>query len=120
MALFLRLDDRRRVDARARAERVGAEDRIVHRDRHADRLGGRVAVLGQLGQVPPSPVGAEQPQVHDQEIHLGITYALPHPQRCGVHAVHAGLDRGEAVDQPHAAVAVPVPVDPHVFLPYDV
>ena len=37
-----------------------------------------------------------------------------------MHAVHTGLDRGEAIGQAHPAVAVPVPVDRHTVLLDDV
>src|SRR6266480_3793760 len=60
---------------------------------------------------------AQELQVHDQEIHLGVPHALPHAERGAVHPVHPRLDRRETVDQPQAAVAVAVPVNLHtVFL----
>src|SRR6266581_4581453 len=53
VALLLRLDDRRGVHARAGAERIGPEHRIVRGDRQVDGVGHQVAVLRQLRQVAP-------------------------------------------------------------------
>jgi len=54
---------------------------------------------------------AQQLQVHDQEVKLGVPHPFSHPECGTVHPVYTRLDRGEAIDQPQAAVAVSVPID---------
>ncbi len=59
---------------------------------------------------------AEELEVDEQEIHLGVADALADAERGAVHAVGAGFDGGHAVREPEAAIVVPVPVDAHVEL----
>src|SRR6266849_2963853 len=117
VALFLGFDDRRGVDAGARAERVGAHHGIVHRNWHADRIGDQLAVLGQPADVVA--MGAQELEVHEQQVHLGVADPLTDTQRRRVHPIHARFDRGETVDQPHAAIAMGVPINLYRFFPYD-
>src|SRR5206468_10482948 len=72
------------------------------------RVGDETAVLRQLANVPL--VRAQQLQVDDEEIHFRVSDTLPHTERGGMDAIHTGLDRRETVDQPHAAVAMTVPI----------
>ena len=90
------------------AKRVVTDHRIIHGNRHADRFGDEAAVLRQLANIPF--VRAQQLQVDDEEIHFGVPDALPHAERGGMDAIHAGLDRRKTVDQPHPAVTMTVPV----------
>ena len=60
-------------------------------------------------------MGAEEVQVDEQQVHLGVADALADAEGGGVDAVDAGLDRGEAVGEPEAAVAVAVPVELHLL-----
>ena len=96
MALFLGLDNRRRMHAGGRAEGVGAHHGIVDGNRNPHRLRHGAAILGEPGEVVP--VGAEQLEVDDQQVHLGIAHPLPYAERGGMHAVHPGLDGRQAVD----------------------
>src|SRR2546422_1240896 len=114
VALLLRLDDRGGMHARARPERVGPHHRIVHGNRHTDRVRDEPAILGQLANV--SLVRAEELEIYDQKIHFGVADPFAASERRRMPAIHARLDRGETVDQPHAAIAVTVPVDFHVVL----
>src|SRR5438874_2767694 len=109
MALSLGFDDRGGVHARPRAESIGADDRIVHRNWHADRIGDEPAVLGQ-----PADIVAMRPQqlqVHEQEIHFGVADPLADAQRRRMHPIYTRLDRGETVDQSHPAITMTVPIN---------
>src|SRR2546422_7315900 len=64
-------------------------------------------------------MGAQQLQVDEQEIHLGVADPLAHTQGGGVYAIDAGLDRREAVDEAHSPVAVAMPIHSYVLGPYD-
>ncbi len=48
-------------------------------------------------------------------IHLGVADALADAERRRVDAVDAGFDRRKAIDEPHAAVAVAMPIHLHVL-----
>src|SRR6266568_7409026 len=116
VALFLGLDDRSGVHPGARAERVGAYHGIVHRNRHTDRIGDEPAVLGQPADVVV--MRAQKLEVHEQQVHLGVADPLTDTQRGCVYTIHTRLDRGETVDQPHAAIAMAVPIDLYRTSPY--
>src|SRR5690349_7502075 len=109
VALLFGLDDRGGVYPGPRAERVGPHDGIIDWNRHPDRVGHEPAVLRQLANV--SLVRAQQLQIHDQQVHLGIPDPLTDAECGGMDAIHTGFDRGEAIDQAHAAIAMPMPVD---------
>ena len=61
-------------------------------------------------------VRAQQLQIDDQQIHLGVADPLADAERGGVHAVDARLDRRQTVDESHAPVTMPVPIDFYALL----
>src|SRR5207248_6923364 len=109
MALSLGFDDRGGVHARPRTEGIGADDWVVHRNWHADRIGDEPAVLGQLADIVA--MRPQQLQVHEQEVHFRIANPLADAQRRRMHPIHPRLDRSETVDQPHPAITMAVPIN---------
>ena len=79
------------MDAGTGAKGVASHYRIVERDRDADRIGDGTAILGELREI--GVMGAQELEVHDQQIHLGVADPLPHPERGGMDAVDPGFDR---------------------------
>ena len=59
---------------------------------------------------------AQQLQVDDQEIHLGVADPLADAKGGGMHAIHSRLDRRETVDEPHPPITMPMPVYFYVVL----
>src|SRR5205085_6202991 len=111
--LFLGLDDRRRMDPRTGPERVGPDHRVVDGDRNTDRVRHQPTRLGQFANV--ARVGAKELEIYYQQIHFGIANALTDAEGGGMDAVDASFDGGKAVAEAHAAIAMAVPVDLHVF-----
>ena len=61
-------------------------------------------------------MGAQQLEIHDQQVHLRIAHTLSYPESGRVHAVHARLDGRETVDQAHATITMAMPIDFHIVL----
>src|SRR6266568_553249 len=61
---------------------------------------------------------AQELEVHEEQVHLGVADPLTDTQRGCMYTIHTRLDRGETVDQPHAAIAMAVPIDLYRTSPY--
>jgi hypothetical protein len=107
-----RLDDRGGVHACGRAEGVAAEHRIVVGI--GSPVASETARTRSFKCVRSRSIHPMRTQVDHQQIHRRITDPLADAEHRAVDARGAGLERGEAVDRAHVAIAVPVPVDAHV------
>ena len=58
---------------------------------------------------------AQQVEVDEKQIHLGVANSLSNAERCCVYPVSARLYRREAICQSQAAIAVAVPVELNIF-----
>ena len=112
IAFAERLDDRRRMDAGGGAERVGADHRIVRRDRARRTPATPPAVRRQAGEVVVAI--AHHHQVDQQQIDRRVAAALADAERGAVQPRGARLERGDARRDAEAAIAVAVPVDADV------
>ena len=111
VALLLRLRNRRCVHARRRPKRILAHHRIARRNRNAERARCERGVLAESVQIVV--MRAKQPEIDEQQIHLGVAHALTDAERGAVHAIDSGFDGREAVRKAIAAIAMPMPVDLH-------
>ncbi len=106
------LHDGRGVDARARAERVPTQERVVRGDLVAHQLGHAIGEGGQVGQIT-GPVAHEH-EVHHELVHGHIAAAFADAEDGPVDAVRAGLEGGDGVGDAETAVVVAVPVQAHL------
>src|SRR5262245_53966145 len=97
------------MDAGRRAECVASEYRVIVGNRFAGRFGDGAYELVEFGQVAIDP--PHEHEVDEEHVHRRVPHTLANPQDRSMNARCTGLERGEAVDRPHVAIAVPVPVD---------
>ena len=107
-----RLHDRRGVDPRRRAERIGAQHRVVRGNPHVACLRHRLDVGRQAGEIVVAV--PHHHEVDHQQIDRRVAAALADAERRAVQPRRAGLERGDARGDAEPAIAVPVPVDADV------
>ena len=114
IAFPFRLDNGGGVNAGRRPKCILAEHGIVRRDRHPGSVGDDLAHLAKLAEVRIDP--AEQSEVHQQQVQVGVAHAFAKTERAAMDSVGAGDGGLDRVDDAEAAVAMPVPVEPNVGL----
>src|SRR3954468_15527886 len=108
VTLAKRLDHRRRVHARAGAEGIRPERRVVRRYRDPAVLGHERDVFDEWREVAVDE--APEAHVHEQLVHRGVADALADAERGSVYTVGDG-SRGERVDRAEAPIVVTVVIE---------
>ena len=104
------------MDSRAGAESVIADHGIILGNRDAGSFRHRFAVFLQLGQVLALPgLDAEQLQVHQHLVHLGVADPLADSASRRMNHFCSRHQRGDGICDRQAAIAMTVPFDPNVL-----
>src|SRR6266508_7011848 len=90
----------------------GAERRILRRNLHVQTARRELDVFPEMRQVLTGPTF--QVEVDEQELHWGVARSFTDTERRSVAPLGSGGPGGKAVGDVESAVAVTVPIDPHL------